>query len=122
MTEPATQMERHVQRWWLWFGVAIFLLIPMDLLTTLLAVRQYGIAVEANPIMRWLLGKGLFVVTVVNLVVAGLVIFLFHVAIARIRQVPPSHRSTLIYVVNGWIGLLVVAGVVLVTNNLLVIV
>lgn len=120
MPAAGTEMGRQVDRWWRWFGVALFLLIPLDLFTTLLAVGTYGTVVEANPIMRWLLQQGLLVVTVANLVVVGLAVALFHAAISHIRRVPPSYHPVLTRAVNAWIGLLIVAGVVLVANNLFV--
>lgn len=120
MPASETQLGRHVTRWWGWFAVALFLLIPLDLFTTLLAVGAYGTVVEANPIMRWLLQQGLVAVTVANLVVLGLAVGLFHAAIEHIQRVSPSYQPLLARAVNVWIGFLVVAGVVLVANNLLV--
>lgn len=113
-------MSRHVNRWWGWFAVALILLIPLDLFTTLLAVGAYGIMVEANPIMRWLLQQGLVVVTLANLGVIGLAVVLFDAAIDHIQRVPPSYQPMITHAVNVWIGALILAGVVLVANNLFV--
>lgn len=115
-------VDRHVDLWWRLFAVALFLLVPLDLLTTLLAVTKYGMVVEANPVMRWLLHQGLWAVTVANLVVVCLGVSLFHIAIGGIRRAPLSSHRALAHVVNVWVGTLLVAGVVLVSNNLLILV
>lgn len=115
-------LDDHIKRWWRLFAIALFLLVPLDLLTTLLVVTKYGTVVEANPLMRWLLDQGLVVVTVVNVAVVVLVVALFHVAIDRLRQTPPAYHRTITRVVNVWVGVLLVAGTVLVTNNLVVLV
>ena len=121
MTHTATDVELDVRNWWVLFGVALFLLIPLDLLTTLIAVATYGITVEANPVMRWLLQRGLLVTTAVNLVVVGVAVTLFHLAIERIKAVSPAERRVLSAGVTVWIAILIVSGSVLVLNNLLVI-
>jgi hypothetical protein len=90
----------------------------LDLLTTLLVVAEHGTVVEANPLMRWLLDQGLVAVTAVNLGVVVLVVALFHAAVHRIKQTPPAYHRPVALVVNAWVGLLLVAGTVLVTNNL----
>lgn len=115
------EMDQYVGQWWLFFAAALFLLIPLDLLTTLMAVSKYGTVVEANPIMRWLLEQGLFAVTAVNLVVVGIVVYMFHAGITRIRQAPASSRRAFAHVVNVWVGVLLGAGVVLVANNVIAI-
>ncbi|MFB6301457.1 MAG: DUF5658 family protein [Haloferacaceae archaeon] len=122
MRDDADRIEGHVGRWWLSFGVALFLLVPFDLFTTLLAVGKYGMMVETNPIMRWLLQQGLFAVATVNVVITWVTVIMFHVAIGHIRRAPPSYHRSLTKVVNVWVGILLVGGVVLVTNNLLVLV
>lgn len=121
-TSTANSLDAHVERWWHLFAVALFLLVPLDLLTTLLVVTRYGTVVEANPLMRWLLDQGLVVATAVNLVVVVLVVVLFQAAVDRLRQTPPAYHRTVTLVVNAWVGVLLVAGTVLVTNNLVVLV
>jgi hypothetical protein len=122
MSTPGVEVDERVGRWWFWFAIALFLLVPLDLFTTLIAVGTYGTVAEANPLMRWLLEQGLFAVTIVNLAAVELAIYLFHTAIGRLRRVPPPYRSALTHAVNAWIGFLILAGIVLVTNNLLVLI
>lgn len=113
-------LEVYIAAWWGLFAVALFMLLPLDLLTTLFAVAEYGVAVEANPIMRWLLGHGLVAVTVANLVAAGAVIYLFHIAVGKFRETSSSGRRVLVPVVSAWIIVLNVAGITIVLNNLAV--
>lgn len=119
MTGHAVELNGRVDQWWAWFAVALFLLIPLDLFTTLLAVGRHGTAVEANPVMRWLLEQGLFAGTAANLLVAGVAVFLFHIAVDRVRRISPLYRFVFVRLVDVWIGLLIAAGLILVTNNLL---
>lgn len=117
MVEPG-EIDSHVETWWLWFTVALVLLLPLDLLTTLLAVAKYGVAAESNPVMRWLLGHGLVAVTAANLVVVGLVVSLFHLALQMIRLSTLPNRRRFVPVVTAWIGFLNISGILLVTNNI----
>lgn len=117
-SSTAHRLDAHIRRWWHLFAVALFLLVPLDLLTTLLVVAEHGTVVEANPLMRWLLNQGLVVVTAVNLAVVVLVVALFHAAVHQIRQTPPAYHRPIALIVNAWVGVLLVAGTVLVTNNL----
>lgn len=115
------ELDRYVPTWWLLFGAALFLLIPLDLLTTYAAISKHGMVVEANPLMRYLLEQGIVVVTVVNIVVVAVVTGMFHVALTRIQRAPERSHRALTHTVNLWVGVLLLAGIVLVTNNLLVV-
>lgn len=118
----AVDLDRYVPTWWVLFGAALFLLIPLDLLTTYAAVSKHGMVVEANPLMRYLLGQGLAVVTLVNIVVVAVVTGLFQLALTRIRRAPETSQRALMHTVNLWVGVLLLAGIALVTNNLLVVI
>ena len=121
MSATTDGLDANVQRWWYLFAVALFLLVPLDLFTTLLAVTKYGTVVEANPLMRWLLQQGMFAVIVVHLAVVGIVVWLFHAAVHRLRQAPPGQHRTVSLAVNVWVGLLLISGILLVANNLAVV-
>lgn len=118
MTATAEGLDAKVRQWWYLFAVALFLLVPLDLFTTLLVVTKYGTVVEANPLMRWLLEQGLVAVLVVNLAVVAIVVALFQAAVDRLRRTPPAHHRTVTLAFNVWVGVLLVAGSVLVANNL----
>lgn len=118
----ADGLEGRIEQWWHRFAVALFLLIPLDLLTTLLAVEKYGLGVEANPVMRGLLDQGLVVVLAVNLAVVLLAVALFHVAVVSLRQTPPAYHRAVATFVNAWVGVLIAIGALLVANNVVVLV
>lgn len=122
MSYDAGRIERNVCRWWVSFGVALFLLVPLDLLTTLLAVARYGVGIEINPVVRWLFTHGLVAVAAANLTVVGITVYLFHVALEGVRTAPPSSHRLLSRVVHVWVGTLLVTGTVVVANNLRVLV
>lgn len=111
-------MDEYITAWWVLFAAALFMLLPLDLLTTLVVVWEYGVIVEANPIMRRLLDQGLFAVTVANLLAAVLVVVMFQTVIGQFRQASSSDRRLLVPVVTTWVVLLNLAGVVVVANNL----
>lgn len=115
------ELDRYLTTWWVLFGAALFLLIPLDLLTTYAAVSKHGMVVEANPLMRYLLEQGLVVVTLVNILVVALVTGMFHLALSRIQRAPERSHRALSYTVNLWVGVLLLGGIVLVANNLLVV-
>lgn len=118
MTTATVDVDQYVGQWWFWFAVALLLLLPIDLLTTLVAVAEYGTIIEANPVMAWLLDHGLLAVTVANLLVGGLVVYMFHAAIGRFRRSPPSFQRPMIHMMNVWIGILLGVGIAVVTTNL----
>jgi hypothetical protein len=114
-------MADRTVTWWKWFTVALFLLIPVDLLTTLVAVARHGAVVEANPLTRWLLQYGIPAVTVANLVAVALAVTLFDVAVGAILRAPAPYRDRLASGVDAWLAVVFVSGVVVTANNLLVI-
>lgn len=122
MTGYAGERGSNVNQWWFWFAVALFLLLPLDLLTTLLAVSKHGLVVEMNPIMQWLLSRGIVAVTVAHLVVTAVVVWLFHAALGWRERAEPSHRRLFTDVMRVWIATLILAGLVVVSNNVLALV
>jgi len=115
----ASGIERRVRRWWIGFTVALFLLLPLDLLTTFLSVSKHGLGVEANPVMSSLLSHGMLVLTVAHLAVIVAVVVGFDRAISAIRRAPTGTRGQLATGVDAWVAFIVAAGVALVVNNLL---
>lgn len=109
------------ESWWAWFAMVLYLLLPIDLLTTLVSVSRHGLAVEVNPVMRWLLELGAFPVLAGHLLVTVLAVWLFDAVVTAVRQAPPADRRGVIIVVDLWLATAFVAGVALTVNNLLVI-
>lgn len=121
MSVGTTEMDEWVRNCWQWFALALLLLVPLDLLTTLFAVAQHGIGVETNPVVRMLLEQGLVAVVAVNLLVVVLAAAMFDGVVDAVRSAPTTYRTALVYGVHAWLGLALTTGVVLVANNLLAI-
>lgn len=115
-------VDRRIGEYWQWIAVALFLLVTVDLLTTLYAVAVVGIGAEANPAMAWLLGQPLAVLVVVHIGVAVLACGFFYALMEMLRRTPEPYERYFAYAVELWLGLLVAAGLVVFANNVAVIV
>lgn len=111
-----------IEEYWEWFAVALFVLITVDMITTVYAAGYVGPAAEANPLMRWALGQGLLAVTVVNLAAAVIAVGGFALLI-RFLEAAESPLDTYLAVgVEVWLGLLIAGGLFVFANNLSLIV
>lgn len=122
MSDPDTSRERDVAEYWSWFSVGLFLLVTVDLLTTIGAVLLYGPGAEANPLVARLVGRGAVALTAANLAVVLFATVAFSGVIRTVRRAPAPYDDYLAYVVELWLGLLVAVGLFLFANNLAVIV
>jgi len=115
------QEIRNLQRrrWWGAFAVALFLLVPADLLTTLASVAVHGASVEANPLMRALIEHGLVAVTAANVLVVVVAVVAFDRAVDDGIQAAAPERRRLATGLELWLAVLLVGGVALVANNVL---
>jgi hypothetical protein len=118
---PANPTARTTEYWW-WIGLAMFLLFPVDLLTTLIAVEQFGLHIETNPLVRWLLTQGLLALTLANIWLAVTAALCCHGILEAIRDATEFYQRSLALSFEVTIGLLLTLGVFIVSNNLLVIV
>jgi len=50
--KTSTQVETRLNGWWSWVSVALFLLVTLDLLTSLYAAEAVGVEHESNILMR----------------------------------------------------------------------
>lgn len=103
---------------WLYFGIALGLLLWIDLATTLAAAHFYGVGAEANPIMRMLLERGIGVVVLIHLVIFVIAVIGFHLIVLSGQRLDPVRQMRFRNICVGWIGLLIVAGIFVVANNL----
>lgn len=118
-----TRTEAAVfEDYWSWVAVALFLLITVDMLTTVFAAAAYGPALEANPLLRWALTEGPVAFVTVNLLAVVLAVGFFYALRQMLRQTPQPYRRPFARLVETWLGLLVVLGLVLLANNLAVVV
>lgn len=112
----------RVREYWDWIAAALFLLVTVDMLTTIYAVAAVGPAAETNPLMRWALGRGLRTLVVLNLVAVVLVVGFFYALIEMLERTPPGYRRPFAVVIEIWLGLLLFAGLAVLANNVSVVV
>jgi hypothetical protein len=122
MNRPAAGDDGRVTEYWDWISVALFLLVAVDLLTTLAAAGVVGPAAEGNPLMRWLIGQSLGTLVAVHLAVVVLVVVCFRLLLDRLERTPEPQYQYFALAVELWLGLLVSAGLAVFANNLSVIV
>jgi hypothetical protein len=122
MAETQAVAESRIEEYWDWIAVALFLLLAVDLLTTLAAARVVGVGAESNPLMRWLLGRDIVVVIAAHLVVVVLVTGCFRLLIGHLRRTPAPADRYFALLIEAWLGVLVAVGLGVFANNLAVIV
>lgn len=108
----------RIEEYWDWIAVALFLLITVDMLTTIYAVTTLGPAAEANPLMAWALRHGIEVLVAVNLVATVLVVAFFYAMLEMLRRSPPRFTTPFAVAIEVYLGLLLFAGLVVFANNL----
>lgn len=118
-SRPSTPWFRE---FWGWTGAALFLLITIDLLTSMYAVAAVGIEHESNPAMAWLLSRSVPVVIAAHLLAAGVLVVLFYGLAELVRETPAPYRSGLKRAIEGFLGILLAVGLFVFANNLAVIV
>ncbi|MEF8783693.1 MAG: hypothetical protein V5A39_08905 [Haloarculaceae archaeon] len=122
MSQPSKPQASRIEEYWDWFAVALFLLVTVDLLTTIGATLKYGLGAEINPVIIWLFRQGLLVLVVAHLGVTVLAVSAFAGLIRTIKRVSSPYDIYLEYAAEVWLGLLLLAGFVVFANNLSVIV
>ncbi|MFC6941861.1 DUF5658 family protein [Salinirubellus sp. GCM10025818] len=118
-TEPSRAFLRE---YWDWVAVALFLLVTVDMLTTMFAAATLGAEAEANPLMRWALRRGTPTLVVVNVIVVVLATVFFYGLREMLGRTPDRYRRSFSLLVEAWLGLLVVVGLGVFANNLSVVV
>jgi hypothetical protein len=117
----AEQVTRRVAQYWRWFAIVVFLLIPVDMLMTLLGQAAVGTAGEANPLMRWALEQGIATLVIVNIVAASLAVGVIHALLWLVPWMGPEVRPYFGVMLESWIGLGLTTGLWLFLNNLTVV-
>ena len=118
MTEPDPEVSEKAA----WTAVALFLLVSLDLLTSLSAAAVVGVDREVNPLMAWLLSGSFAVLVGVHLAVLVVAGTLFYGLAELVRTTPPRYRRPFQVVIEAFLGLLVAAGLFLLANNVAVVV
>lgn len=118
MTE---EEEARFEGWWRWFALVLFVLLTLDMLTTMVIVVQLGVDVESNPFMRYLYGEGALVVLLVNLVALIVAAVSFRGVVDLSRRISPPYDRLFKITVEVWLALMLVLGLFVFANNLSVI-
>lgn len=116
MSSPA--IETRVEEYWDWFAVALFILITVDMITTMFATWHIGTAAEANPLLRWALGEGLLTVTLFNLAATVIAVSGFYLLIEQLKATSAPYDRYLSLGLEVWLGLLIAGGLFVFANNL----
>lgn len=111
-------VDPRLEEYWDWFAVALFVLITVDMVTTMYAAWYVGPAAEANPLMRWALGQGLLTLTAVNLAATVLAVGGFSWLLRLLERTTPPYDRYVGRGVEAWLGLLISAGLFVFANNL----
>lgn len=114
--------QARLREYWDWLAAALFLLLAVDTLTTLAAARVVGAGAEANPLMSWALGRGLWAVVGLNLVALVAIATLFGRLTERIEGTPAPADRYVAFLVEVWLGVMVAIGLAVFANNVSVIV
>lgn len=122
MSQSDVPFENRVDEYWDWFSVSIFLLVSVDLLTTLGATAKYGLEAEANPFMVWLIAQGPLILIAINLLAVVGAVYAFSGVIEAVELAPAPYDRYLEVGVELWLGLLLAVGFFIFANNLAVIV
>ena len=112
----------RVETYWRWFAGVLFLVVTLDMITTMYAVDAVGPAGEANPLVRLVIERGVLEYAALNLVAVVVAVACFQ---ALVRVVRADDAPYARYVEAGlgiWLGLLLAAGLFVFANNLAVIV
>ena len=114
-------LERRLETYWRWFAVVLFVIISLDMLTTMYATNRFGLGAEANPLVRLALKRGVLDYTLLNLAGLGVSIGAFTVLTRVVRDSEPPYSRYFELVLKLWLGSLLVVGLFVLANNLLVI-
>ena len=114
--------QARFEEYWDWVAVALFLLLTIDLLTSMYAASAVGLEHEANPLMAWLLAQSLGLIIAVHAVVLVVAAAFFYALFEVVRELPVAYRRPSSIAVEAFLGLLVAVGLFVFANNLTLIV
>lgn len=115
--EPKTLRE-----YWSWIGASLYLLLSLDLLTTLYAASQYGVGAEANPYMRWIITQNVPMLIAINLVTLVVLVVFFAGYLFLLRRTTGTMGWVMAKSFELWLALLLAGGLFVFANNLSVII
>lgn len=112
--------EKRKLYWWLSY-VAIFLLIPVDMVTTIFAAFVYGADAEANWIIASAIQHGPVVFGGINLVAGFLASILFFGLLKLMDDTEGTEFWVLARSFEVWVGFLIIVGAFVAANNIAVV-
>lgn len=115
------QIGQSDSEYWSWFTFMLFLLIPLDILSTSFAIRLYGVQGELNPLMRVLFMADWYIFLIVNVGVAIMAIGFFNGVLAMGEITPIEYKKRYYFVVELWMGAGIAFGIGLLVSNLMVV-
>ena len=107
------------ESYWGWVAAALFLLLPVDLLTTLACAAVVGADAEANPWMAWLLTQHPTVVVAVHIAVGATAVAGF-AAYEWLSRRSEQFGTVMLRAARAYLVLLVALGFLVFWNNLAV--
>lgn len=114
-------LEDRIDEYWSWLAGVLLLLITADLITTIYAAAVHGVDAESNPVVGFLLGRGIVELVIANLVVTVVAVVLFDRVLSVLRRTVPPFERLLSVVLELWLGVLLSVGLAVFANNLAVI-
>lgn len=120
--EQADPYSEKIDEYWDWVVVALFLLITVNLLTSMYAMAAVGLEHESNPLMAWLFSQSLAVIITAHIGVAIVASLLFYLLFELVRLTPDPYRGIVMLSVETFLGLLIAIGLFVFANNLTTIV
>jgi hypothetical protein len=91
--------------------------VTVDILTTIFAASLLGAAAEANPLVRWALGRGIGVIVALNTAAVVPVVPFFYALVRMLERTPERYQAGFSLAVEVWLGLLLFAGLAVFANN-----
>lgn len=113
-----TDNEERYKEWWSMFALVLFVLLSLDMLTTMGIIVERGVDVESNPIMRYLYGEGALVVMFANLVALLIATASFHSVVDLARRLTSPWDQYFKFTVEVWLGLMLTLGMIIFANNM----
>jgi hypothetical protein len=113
--------RERAQEYWDWLAVVLFVLITVDMVTTVYAVHVVGPIGGSTPFVRWSLLSGTPVSAAVTLVALVIAVVLFDHVVELLRRTPEPYERYFAAAIETWLGGLLAAGLIVFANNLTVI-
>lgn len=119
-SEYQTPISKH--EYWMWVCVTLYILLAVDLLTTIYASSIHGAGAEANPYIRWALQEGVHMVVGINIAALISSALLFKLYFKLLSSTVGIEAWLLTKMFELWIGFLLTAGLFVFVNNMSVII